>query len=294
MRATCRSIVWGGLLLLLLSSCEPPKTASSAASELPGVDTSFLTGQERAAWSELVDSQRAPCSGLALTLRACVEQNAPCPACRPAARLLATQVSRGRTSSQAEEAMKLRFAPDGKKTIDVEGSPVLGSPSAEVTIVEWADFQCPFCMQAAESLARAQSQRPEHVRLIYKQYPLASHPSSDLAARAAIAAGRQGKFWEMHEWLFAGNSNGLTETTLNRMVATLSLDATRFATDLASPETRARIERDRTEAERLGLHGTPFIFINGRHFDTQTFSLIDDLEGWIDLELELFGKGAAR
>lgn len=293
MLATCRALRWVGLLLPLCS-CQPPRLASAASTELPGVDTSFLTAQERAAWAALIDEQSAPCPNISLSLRACVSTNAPCRACRPGAQLLATQLGRGHTALQAEEALEARFATDGQKTVDTEGSPVLGSPHAEVTIVDWADFQCPFCMQAAELLHRAYAQRPTHVRVIFKQYPLAAHQSADLAARAAIAAGQQGKFWEMHDWLFAGGISALSEATLAKEVSVLGLDAARFSADLNAPATRARIEKDRAEAERLGLRGTPFILINGRHFDTGTFSLLDDLEGWIDLELELLKKDGSH
>jgi hypothetical protein len=117
------------------------------------------------------------------------------------------------------------------------------------------------------------------VRFAFKFYPLPSHPHAEVAARAAVAAHRQGKFWEMHHVLFASRGR-LEQTDLDSYAKQLGLDLSRFHADMQSPETTARIERDKKLGEDLQIGGTPTIFINGRLYDGH-----QDMNEWIDLEL---------
>jgi protein-disulfide isomerase len=121
---------------------------------------------------------------------------------------------------------------------------------------------------------------------VHKFYPLKQHPFSDGAARAAIAAQAQGRYWEMEGLLFA-DQQAQSEADLLKHAGALKLDIKQFKADMASDRAKAVIERDKAEADKAGLNGTPFILINGREFDMPLFRLDPDLDEWVTLEIEL-------
>jgi protein-disulfide isomerase len=131
---------------------------------------------------------------------------------------------------------------------------------------------------------------PGQLRFVYKFYPIGSHPHGEIAARAAVAAMQQGKFWEMHHALF-DNQDKLEQADLERYAKELKLDLPKFKSALASPETVAHIDRDKKQAEQVGLEGTPMLFINGREVALELLvNPYEDLEDWIKLDLELAGR----
>ncbi len=142
--------------------------------------------------------------------------------------------------------------------------PVRGQSHAAVTIIEFADFQCPFCKQAESSLRDVLAKHPTDVRLVFRNLPLEEiHPSARLAAEAGICADRQGKFWEMHDAMY-GDQSALNPDALKSTAKRLGLDAGRFSACLADGSTQASLEADTQAALELGLDGTPSLFINGR------------------------------
>lgn len=254
--------------------------------ELPGVDVSQLTGREKSDWSTYVSELLAPCRDQPVSIAECVKEKRPCGACLPAARFLLKQVTVGKARAQIEQAFTIRFAADHAKTIDLSGAPVKGAPNAAVTIAEWADFECPFCGHAAPVLDSLLTGYPGQVRLVFKHFPLSAHKNAEHAARAAIAADRQGKFWEMHHLLFENQEN-LEDSTLTRLAKKIGLDLARFDADRASEATTQILERDRRQADALGLKATPMIYINGRHFDLEHFKVSEDLVPWVEDEIEI-------
>ena len=282
------------LLVTLAAACSSatgpgkPRAASSSSENvnLADVDTAALTAREKAEWSGLVSELLAPCPDQPVSIAECVLQKRACSACVPAARFLAVQVERGKTRSQIEAAFRLRFAADTVQKIEVSGSPSKGAPSAPVMIVEWADFECPFCGHAAPVLDEVLEKHRAQVKIVFKHYPLSAHKHAEKAARAAIAAERQGKFWEMHRELFANQEN-LEPAALVRLAQKIGLDVARFETDMASDPVSQVLERDRRQADALGLRSTPLIFINGRHFDLEHFKLAEDLQPWISIEIAI-------
>jgi protein-disulfide isomerase len=255
--------------------------------DLAGVDSSSLTTRERRQWADLVSELLAPCPNQAMTLARCVDTLAPCRACLLAARMLVSQIEQGRTSEQAREAYRVRYSPDAVAAISLEGSPARGAPRPAVTIVEWADFECPFCAASAHALHVLVDKYPDRVRVVFKHYPLSSHPNSARAARAAIAAGLQGKFWLMHDRLFEAQKTGIDAEGIGRLAREIGLDEPAFARDCEGPEVQATLARDRRQADELRLNGTPLIYVNGRHFDLSLFDLGQDLETWVVQDFEL-------
>jgi protein-disulfide isomerase len=281
-----------------LVGCGAPGAAGSGAAaslELEGVNTASLTTRERQDWSRLVSELVAPCPDEAMTLERCVETKAPCALCLPAAGMLVDWIEKGRTTDQAREAYRIRYAADAVHPISLDGSPARGAPRPTVTIVEWADFECPFCAASANTLHNLIDQYPDHVRVVFKQYPLSIHQNAEQAARAAVAADMQGKFWPMHDRLFAAQQTGIDRDSIVSLARDIGLDETAFARDWQGPEVRAVIERDRRQADELELKGTPFIYINGRYFDLSLFDMGQDLRSWVQQEIALGvgGRSAA-
>ena len=269
----------------------PTQTGNSASGE---VDVSNLTMRERSDYHDLVRSLLAPCPELPESIAECVEHRSACNTCLPAALFLRDAISHGRTTVQAEVAFRTRFDPKSVNKLDVAGSPVKGDPNAPVTIVEWADFECPFCARASTFIDELLKTRSGKVRLVFKYYPLSGHPHGELTACAAAAADLQGKFWPMHDQLFANQSAGLDESKIREIAKAIGLDLPRFEKDWNSEEIRQKVEADRNQAERLGLQGTPFVWVNGRHFDSKSFSLEEDLPNWLDLEWTLQNSGKPK
>jgi protein-disulfide isomerase len=270
----------------------PPLAAPSGEpEELPGVDTSQLVRRERHTWWQLVSQLYAPCADQAVSLAQCVREQRPCAACLPGARLLATQIRAGASASDAQAAYAVRFGPDVKK-IDAVDAPARGPEGAPVQIVVWSDYECPACKRAMPLIDAVFERHSPSVRLVHRFYPLKSHKRSDPAARAAFAAKQQGRYWEMERLLFESQP-AFEDQELLGYAKRLGLDLARFQADMASDRAGEVIARDRAEADRDGLKGTPFIMINGREFDLTHFSLQTDLAPWVATEIELAGKAPA-
>ena len=161
-----------------------------------------------------------------------------------------------------------------------ENDHVRGNREAEVVLIEYADFQCPYCARAHKALTSLQQEHGERLTLVYRHLPLTDlHPFAQPAAEAAEAAGAQGKFWEMHDALFE-NQDTLDEDGLPALAAALQLDAQRFRSDLEGGAHRGRVEADVETAHALGARGTPTFFINGEryHGDSDQASLAAALD----------------
>lgn len=142
-----------------------------------------------------------------------------------------------------------------------------GSRNAAVTLIEYVDFQCPFCARAHAALTELQDRHGDRLALVVRHLPLADrHPLAEAAAQAAEAAGAQGKFWEMHDMLFA-NQDRLDAGALSAIADTLGLDVDRFDDEVENARYRDRIDRHADQARALGAHGTPTFFINGERYE---------------------------
>ncbi len=270
------------LLALAACGCAPDLPEPSAASNdvaIPGVDTHDFTPREKHEFSRFVTELASPCAGVAAPIATCVTENRPCSTCMPAAQAIAKAVREGMTREQIEGLYKERFDPKSTHVIPLEGSPSRGPETAPVVVVEFADFECPFCQKMAPELDHMWEARKDKVRFVYKFLPLTMHPHGEVAARAAIAAEMQGKFWPMHEKLFA-NGKHLEDADLDGYARELGLDLQRFRADMQKPAVTERIENDKKLADTLGVKGTPTIFVDGREYDPKVA-----LDEWIDQEI---------
>jgi len=141
-----------------------------------------------------------------------------------------------------------------------------GAPSALVTVVEYADFECLNCARAYPLLVRYLEEFRGTLRVVFRHFPLGwEHPASALAARAAEAAARQGKFWEMHDELFR-NPGMLHREALHAHAASIDLDLGRFSADLDDPALVSRIERDIATGRASSVNATPTFFVEGARY----------------------------
>jgi protein-disulfide isomerase len=176
-----------------------------------------------------------------------------------------------------------RSGPDPNRvyTVRTAGAPTKGPEAAPVTLVEFSEFQCPFCARFAPTLKQIEETYQGRVRIVWKHLPLAIHKDAVGAALAAEAARKQGKFWEYHDRLFE-NQNRLGPDDLKQHAKELQLDLKRFEADMLNADEKKRIDADVAEAGTLGIAGTPGIFINGRFIagaqPFETFAKIIDEE----------------
>jgi len=171
-----------------------------------------------------------------------------------------------------------------REAVGISG-PERGPESAPITIVEFSDFQCPYCGRFTPVLKQVLAAYPTQVRLVYRYMPISSiHPDAQKAAEAAVCANDQAKFWEMHDTLFSEQSS-LDVASLKEKARRLGLDGNKFDECLDSGQASARVKSDLNEAEHLGLEATPASFVNGRFVDgAVTF---DQMTALINDELRL-------
>jgi protein-disulfide isomerase len=147
--------------------------------------------------------------------------------------------------------------------VELAQAPTRGNPKATVTIVEFSDFQCPYCQRVRPTMSRLRQLYSDRVRFAFRHYPLDFHPQAEKAGEAAACAGEQGKFWEMHDRLWE-NPSKLGVDDLKAHAQTLGLAGPEFATCLDSGRFADAVEADLRAGQEYGVSGTPAFFVNGR------------------------------
>jgi diadenylate cyclase len=161
-----------------------------------------------------------------------------------------------------------------------------GPATAPVTLVEYGDFECPYCGRTYPVVKELRERLGDRLRFVFRHFPLDSvHLHARRAAEAAEAAAAQGRFWEMHDLLFA-NQEDLDDESLRRYATGLGLDLARFESDLAERRHAPRVREDRLDGERSGVEGTPTFFVNGARYEGSL-----DLEG-LQAAVEEAARGA--
>jgi protein-disulfide isomerase len=232
---------------------------------LPQVDISALDDFAEGIWIDLVNELLSPC-GEPVSVARCISEGRKCTKCVPAARYVARLVDDGYSRDEIRDIFRVRYGDDTKvEGVTSNDSPLRGSPMAPVTLYEFSDFQCPHCKMAAPMLKKVVDESNGKVKLIFKQYPLPGHPKAREAAKAAVAAQKQGKFWEMHDLLFE-NQDQLQRANFDDYAKKVGLDLARFRADMKSKETEKKIEADIAEGHKAGVDSTPSIYVNDRRF----------------------------
>ena len=173
--------------------------------------------------------------------------------------------------------------------IEVEAiGPSKGPDDAPITLVEFSDFECPFCVRVLPTIEQVQQTYGDQVRIVYRQFPLnAIHPNAQLSAEASLCADAQGKFWEMHDAIFEARGKAGADR-LKTMASDLGMDSDLFGTCLDSREFQDQVAADLEAGRQAGVTGTPALFINGRFLSgAQPFNVVSRV---IDDELTRVGS----
>jgi len=240
---------------------------------LAGVDFTGLTPARKAIALKALRAQDCSC-GCGMKVAECRVKDPNCAFSRGLASVTVGAVKAGKTSTAAiaeSKASSFGTRPkpkllDDPVPIPTLGAPVLGPESARITIVEFSDFQCPFCSRAVLQIAETLKAYPKDIRLIFKQYPLESHPQAPISAAASLAAHAQGKFWLMHDILFA-NRTRLSRENIMGWAKDMGLDMKRFTSDLDSEAIKKTVLRDQADGDKAGVEGTPTFFIDGQKYN---------------------------
>jgi protein-disulfide isomerase len=260
----------------------PSKGASAetkpAIQEAPGVDVSKLSATQRTMFFQLLNTEPSAC-GKPHSLATSLKEDATCRDSMIVAQFMVDRLAGGATPGDVKEEVVGVMDVLRVREIPVEGRPVFGNARAPVTVVVFADFECPHCRAEAPVLRQAVQQFRGQARLIYKHFPLNMHPRAKRAAVATEAALAQGKFWEMHDQVFA-HQDALEDEDLMRYAKEIGLDMAAFEAHYEASTGLAVVEADRKHGDALGFSGTPAVFINGREYTPALFG--GTVEGWID------------
>ena len=240
------------------------------ATELPGVDWHGLTGARKQAALKFIRSEQCTC-GCKMKMAECRMKDPSCSYSRKDVAMAIKGFEEGKNADEVRAEIKKNAAQpppvlEDPVKISLTGDPVKGPDNARVTIVEFSDFQCPFCSKAVAEAYAVVKEFPKDVRLVFKQFPLDSHADAEFGAEAALAAQAQGKFWEMHDRMYAGFPD-LSRRTVMRYAKEIGLNMPRFTADLDSHKFRARVRSEEQEGENAGVGGTPTFFFNGRKYN---------------------------
>jgi protein-disulfide isomerase len=290
------SLALGGASCDKKSVASPTEPGPSVPFESPGAPAKPASGAARPAAEaqpvvaakaggddhigELLEKLPSPC-GKAMSLKKTLDTD---PACKqgPFARRFVERLagSQELTDDQIGEFYRRRYANKEPATFSLRDTPFLGAPNAPVVIVEFFDYACPHCKVAAPMLEELVAQHGKDVALYFKNYPL--HKESMDAAKASVAAARQGKFLEMHKALFAHQGNQSREEIAG-YAKDIGLDLAKFQKDWSDPGVEAKIKADKDEGARAKLEGTPTLFLNGRMYADMLTA--DSLNDWIEEEM---------
>jgi len=242
----------------------------------PGVDISKLDEFGKKVFFRIGNAESSVC-GQAQSLL----QSAKSGACRRsgnALRYVTKLIEAGFTDSEISEKLAARYRPVQPKKIDIAEAPMKGNPSARITLVEFADYECPHCRRFQPVLHQILDEFRSDVKLYFKHYPLPQHTNARLAAEAAVAAQKQGKFWQFQDKLWE-KSDELTPAEIEKAAKEIGLDVAKFRQDLASETVKARVQKDRSDGAAAGLQATPTLYIDGREYTDGRDS--ESLREWI-------------
>lgn len=292
-----RSSSWGdkskrlsGILILILGATLLVAQDWQSSPTLPSVDFAGLTPAQKALALKVLRTAGCPC-GCSMKMAECRMKDPGCTYSKGLSAMVVGTIRKGGNEAAVLAALDASplMHPRVPKTLEdpiaipVDGDPILGPKNARVTFIEFSDFQCPYCAQAVVALNAVLRAYPHDVRLIYKQYPLEIHSQAALAAEAALAAQRQGKFWELHDLMYADRTH-LSPQNIFAMAEKIGLDTRRFQQDWISPGIKQVVAREQQQGDEAGVTGTPTIFIDGQKYNGNL--TLDALRPIIDKEIK--------
>ena len=256
--------------LLLCATAVFSQVDWKTSTVLPGVDLTGLSAEQKNVALSVMRSEACGC-GCDLKIAQCRMLDSQCAVSRRWSDMVVKDAAAGKSVEAIRAAIvKLANEPppllEAPVKLSIEGDPMRGPADAKVTIVEFSDFQCPYCAKAIGEVNQVLAKYPKDVRLVFKQYPLDIHSQAGVAAEAALAAQAQGKFWEMHDRLFA-NFRAINRDRILAWAKEAGLDMTRFQADLNGHKYASRVASEEKQGNEAGVEGTPTFFINGKRLN---------------------------
>ena len=227
-----------------------------------------LLPAQRSVYQEVIREEFCSCDS-ALTLSGCLQNRPTCATARHLSRLVALGASSGSSTQEILGYLSERvMGPFCAKPalFQLDGAPTKGPSRAKITVVEFADFRCGHCARASQVVKGLTRAHPE-VRFVFVPFPLQDHPLGIAAAEAAFAAQSQGKFWAMHDALFALQEEDFEQATLLKAAKIAELDVPKFKDTLGKHPHRDRIRAFKEQGIQAGVMGTPSFFVNGRPYE---------------------------
>jgi protein-disulfide isomerase len=242
---------------------------------LPSVDLSGLSAAQKTKVLHVLRETDCSCH-CGMKVAECRTMDPGCAYSKGMAASVVEAIRQGKTEAQALAIAKAskwgQGPPDHNATLEppvaipVAGAPQRGPANARITLVEFSDFQCPYCIAATPELEAILKAYPAQVKLIFKEFPLDSHAQAPLAAAAALAANKQAKFWPLYDGMFAQKGR-LSRQGILKLAAAAGLDMGRFQADLDSAEIKRAVERDIADGEKINVDSTPTLFIDGQRYN---------------------------
>jgi protein-disulfide isomerase len=243
------------------------------ATTLNGVDFSGLSPAKKSLALKTLRNFGCTC-GCDMKVAECRVKDPNCAYSRSLSGSLVGAIREGKSEAAAIEVAKAsKFGHKAEPKlledpvqIPTQGSPTTGAAFGRITLVEFSDFQCPYCSKASVQIANILKAYPNDVKLIFKQYPLESHPQAQISAQAALAAHQQGKFWQLHDLMFA-NRTILSRRSILLWADAIKLDMKRFTADMDSDAIKKAVAKDQQDGDKAGVEGTPTVFIDGQRYN---------------------------
>jgi protein-disulfide isomerase len=252
-------------LVLVLALAAVDAHAQSAPTAL-AIDAASLDATQRAAFDRILADEVCPCD-CPRTFGQCLQPGTKCRSAVILGEYIVNSLADGASADDVAEALAKDLAGGfltAPKKPALEGYASKGSKKPKTTIVEYADFECGHCKAASAVVEELVKKHPE-VQVVFKHMPLSFHAMAKKAAIAAEAAGRQGKFWPMHDAIFA-TQEFLTDELLLGHAKAIGLDVDRFKKDLADPALAKRVDDARAEGVAYGFNATPSFLVDGRPY----------------------------
>lgn len=254
---------------------QTPKPAAqpldwTKATDLPALDTSGLSAAQRTTLLRVLREEGCIC-GCSMKVAECRIKDPACRDSRTLASIAAQELKAGKNEATVRAAVRNSDIAKARRAallgepvaLSLQGAPSRGPANARLTIVEFSDFQCPYCRVAAKHVYTILEKYPKDIRLVFKQFPLETHSQAALAAEAGLAANAQGKFWELHDKMFA-NPKAISKGAVIAWAGEAGLDTARFTADLNAGKYRKQVDKETEEGVAAGVSGTPSFFFNGK------------------------------
>jgi protein-disulfide isomerase len=244
----------------------PPASPGSALTGIPGMDFSALPPAAQRELATVFSDEFCYC-GCPHTLGACLRQHPDCRHAKKMAKLAAAAVAEGVPATELIVALSQYYASFREPRVELKVDPrmCMGDGNAPVTMAEFSDFECPYCAQARPLLEEFAKKNPTQVRFCFLPFPLPGHANALPAAQAALWARDQGKFWEMHDALFAHQEN-LAPAALPAIADKIGLPGAKLKAALEAGTYKQELEGFRASGRAANVQGTPAIFFNGRSY----------------------------